>query len=534
MDDFNIDDILGSATSGEDLGGNSSVKKKTVSQKSKKQRVPNTKQVDESIKPGKIVACVFLGLLMSFIFFIIVGSLYTKYITYPDQEEVIYELTGAYALEKYQTAIHNQQEVTGNNYLLDEITYCNSNQAKLDFIRKIVNTVEYKPVTVHAKNVYGNVMIDRKSKETVDIPSYVAEGEEVYFSYIDYETLDFPEGYISEKLLDYDLTVDSVSYSTILVDVFCDCISETDDLPIKTDLRAPNLVKSENGYELTEDEDIYLDTLLFSSKAFADCQNRFAEEVGYILTGKEIPISEEWKVWSNLSAVNKNLTVEPYKYGKLSMLKDWCGAYYLQNEAYAIDEDGNKIKDTVKPQLGDGTLKSPASINTPVVSYVLNGEDKIPIEVTLIEFGVSEEALTWFQTKHVQNRGYNLESEIQYYYCVFKVKNLSNRELKVSDNSSLADINKNLASRTGTVFGLTDELKLGPDEEGCIESWGRSTELYKKYLIWGADFEKKIEPVWFRVLAGDLEDTSYDKGVHIINKSRLGSDADSYLESDED
>ena len=101
---------------------------------------------------------------------------------------------------------------------------------------------------------------------------------------------------------------------------------------------------------------------------------------------------------------------------------------------------------------------------------------------------------------------------------------MSDTTITISDNSSLSDRNTNLSSKTGTIFGLIDEVKLKPDEVGYIETWGRSTELYKKYFIWGADFDKRIEPVWFRVLSGDLEDTSFDKGVHIINRSRLDSD----------
>ena len=186
------------------------------------------------------------------------------------------------------------------------------------------------------------------------------------------------------------------------------------------------------------------------------------------------------------------------------------------------------MKEQVRPQLGDGSFESPASISTPVITAVLqtdkNGKTiEKPIKVELVDFGVSEDALVWFQSKDPQNRGYNLETEVQYCYSVFKVTNLSDTELVVKDNSSLSDKNVNLSIRTGTIFGLTSELKLKPDETGYIDSWGRSTELNKKYLIWGSDFARRKDPVWFRVLAGDLEDKSDDKGVHIIERLRKES-----------
>ena len=489
--------------------------------------------VVRKVSAGKVVGCVFLGLFMSFIFFIMVGSLYTKYITYPAQEEVIYELTGAYALENYEEAIHNQKSVAGENYLLKEIDYANADESKLNFINRVVNTVDYEPITVDAKNVYGNTMISRETKETVTTPSPSNAGEDVNFSYIDYENLNFDVMFLAKKLVEYDLYTDNVSYSSVLVDVFCDCVTETDDLPMKSELRAPELSGSpEDGYKVTDKEDVYLDELLFSSQEFIDCQERFTEQVGYLLTGEELQPTNEWVAWDSLNFVKKESTPEPYKYGKLSILRNWCGAYFLQNDNYSYDDLGNRIIEAIKPQLGDGTLESPASIGTPMVSYVLQETSEgtlkeMPIKVELKEFGVSQDALDWFQSKHIQNRGYNIESEVQYYYAVFNITNLSNEELTIKDNSSLCDRNINLSTKTGTIFGLSEEITLKPDEEGIIETWGRSTELYRKYLIWGADFEKRIQPVWFRVLAGDLEDNTLEKGVYIINRARSGMGTDS-------
>ena len=46
----------------------------------------------------------------------------------------------------------------------------------------------------------------------------------------------------------------------------------------------------------------------------------------------------------------------------------------------------------------------------------------------------------------------------QYVYYTFEVTNMSDKELVISDNSSLADKNANIASRTGVMYGITDSV----------------------------------------------------------------------------
>ena len=147
----------------------------------------------------------------------------------------------------------------------------------------------------------------------------------------------------------------------------------------------------------------------------------------------------------------------------------------------------------------------------------------MPISVKMVEYGVSQEALDWFDSKDKRNRGHDINSELQYVYYVFEVKNLSDRELTVTDNSSLSDSGKNLYPRTGSIYGLKSQVDLKPGESGYIESWASSKSLNRLYIIWGADFSRTQDVVWFRKLKGDIEDTSWNKGVS-LNTSRLGED----------
>lgn len=514
---LNIDDILGS------MDGISTDSKEVKKEDTPSDRDSPDRVEKKPIKAWKVVLCVLIGLVISGLIYLITGVLYTNYIRFPAQEEIITEQTGAYALENYEKQVHNQEGITKDDFLVKEIEYANSNDKKLSFIKSVVNTLHYEPFIVNAKNIFGNDMIDRGSMNVVKISSPVDEGEKVTMFYVDYKAITFDEEKLNNLISDYELTKDNVNYSNVLVDMFCDYVTGLDKLPITTVQRVPNLIKDGDVFRVTDKEDEYLDKLFFSSDDFIDCEMRFTEAVGKLVTGKDLTPTEDWTKWNNLSEVKKEEEVEPLKYGKLNISLNWCGAYYLTNDYYIEDDSGNRVNTSVKPQLGDGSFESPASLGTSVITYVVSTDSKgelvkKPIRIEMTDFGVSEDAINWFQSKHIQNRGYILDTGVQYCYYVFKITNLSSEKLTVYDNSSLCDKNGNLSTRTGTVFGLSESITLKPDETGYIESWGRSTELNLKYVIWGADFEKKVEPVWFRVLAGDLEDKSEDKGVYLLKE----------------
>ena len=141
----------------------------------------------------------------------------------------------------------------------------------------------------------------------------------------------------------------------------------------------------------------------------------------------------------------------------------------------------------------------------------------------MVAYGVSQDAINWFESKDERNRGKDVQSEVQYVYYIFEIKNLSDKTIRIADNSSISDANVNLTKRTGIIYGLTDTLVLKPNETGRIESWGAAVDLNKKYRIWGADFKREKDVVWFRKLAGDLEDRSENKGV-AINRTRYRDD----------
>lgn len=468
---------------------------------------------------GRIVATCFVGLLFSFVLFLISASLYTKYIRYPEEQERIWEESRLYALQGFETSVHNLSGSGEEGFLSKELPYANKNKDREGFIQCVAGTVKYDVGLVNKKNVYGNDFIDKKTGLTVQEPSWISEGEKVTRSYVDYSAIEFSSDVVSDLVKRSGLTKDDIDYRNKLTDLFCQyiCSVGSAGLPIRSESVVIPFIPSSNGYLVSVDEDIYLDKALYSSPDFVACLERFAEAVAKVAK-VHLSVSSDYRAWEKLSDLSKESVLAPPKYGKHSIGRQWCGAYYLANEYTSGGE--------VSPQLGDGSKEQPASVGTPVITSVIvtgpQGEEKkLPIRVTLVEFGVSQKAIDWFQAKDIQNRGYDVTSELQYCYCIFEVTNLSTETLSVYDNMSLCDSNANISGRTGTIYGLQSSVVLDPEETGYIETWGRSTELNLKYMIWGADFARKAEPVWFRVLAGDLEDPSWEKGVY-INDSRGG------------
>ena len=182
--------------------------------------------------------------------------------------------------------------------------------------------------------------------------------------------------------------------------------------------------------------------------------------------------------------------------GRWVMDKSWVGSYRLSTG-----------KTKVNPQLGDGTLDNPASVGTGVLyTQGVNKDGKVvdaPIRVQLSEFRVGGDAIKWYEDHDARNRGFDVRSNVVQVGMVFTITNLSNEKLTIHDDSSISDDNGNLASRTGTVYGLQDAVTLEPGQSGKLESWTGAQAITGKDIIWGASYmqDKNRLPVYFRVLA---------------------------------
>lgn len=503
----------------------------------------------------KRIACmVATGVISSIILGGLVYGGYYNLVRYPAQMKENVKESGLGGIHRWIDSINTlsnnsiKAETGVDSYLAKEIEYANGNTNKIDFIKKMISTVSYKPSQVEAKNIYGNPMVSRVDDSIVYTDSLVnGADEEVTLSYVDYTKIPLDEEKIHTLVSDNKLTLGIGDYSNGLVDVFCQYINSlpVEEIPLISKSHIPSMIQEGGLYYMTEDEDVMLDKELFSSKEFRDLLTRFSEIAA---KGVENP---DWSAWNNLSAEDKkkakepsktlkgleptkawsewnkkkdkDVNKEPLKYETNSMANVlWCGSYYLLNEHKAVDSKGNIVDKKIVAEVGDGTIENPATLNTGVVTSMFVTDAKgnrvaKPIRVRLVDYKISKKALDYFETKDTRNRGYDIKSEVQYISYNFEVTNLSNEKLTIYDNSSLSDGLANIAPRTGTVYGLRNEVTLEPYQTGIIESWGCSTELNTKYLIWGGDFNRQLPVVWFKVLAGDKDDPDENKGV-TINK----------------
>ena len=176
--------------------------------------------------------------------------------------------------------------------------------------------------------------------------------------------------------------------------------------------------------------------------------------------------------------------------------KTWVGTYRLLS---------GDVK--VIPQKGDGSFDDPATVGTRLV-YTQKGTDKDgkpidnPLSVTLSEFRVGGDAISWYETKDARNRGFDVRSNSIQVGLVFTVTNLGGAEVTFGDDSTLSDNSGNPTYRTGTVYGLKDSVTLKPGETGKIETWTAATAITEKYIIWGKSYmqDKTKNPLYFRVL----------------------------------
>lgn len=552
FDDFGIDSLLDSIDNAQSSKGSPKNKNRKPAKKRKEYSL-------EKPTTGRIVGTVFMGIAFSAVVGLAGYGTYMNVVKYPKEITVSEKNTGLYALRCFADSVSTLDSVGEDSYLHQEISYANGNEKKVEFYKKMASTVEYAPFSIEGVNVYGNTLINRND-DVVYSKSSVGVGEPVITSYIDYSRVRVDKNIISILMNEADLKVGDVDYPNKLVDVFCDYMVNLnrEDIPIKRVKRVPYIVKDGDTYNVTKEEDMYLDRVLFSSKELYDLMDRFAAVASTVGVNNpaweewnklsdeekantkqpsrslnEIPTTKEFREWDKLTTVQKSKKEMPDKYDwKKMMDKMWCGTFYLQNEYTTIDKDGNIIRKKISAEVGDGSLENPAGLNTDVVTSIFvretNEEGKsvtneYPIKVRLTDYGVSEKAIEWFEDQDERNRGLDVTSEVQYVYYTFDVTNMSNKELTVYDNSSLADKNANITSRTGVMYGVTDKVKLKPDETATIESWSRSTELNKRYMLWGADFARRAEPVWFRVLAGNIDDPSEEKGV-TLNTTRHDED----------
>ena len=182
--------------------------------------------------------------------------------------------------------------------------------------------------------------------------------------------------------------------------------------------------------------------------------------------------------------------MEKFKKGSLTPYT-WIGSYFLQNEYK--DAEGKQI--VVNAQIGDGSYDKPKALGSSFLTKA-KGTDGKYHDVIKQSLEVDE-----------RNQGFTTTSDLILGVLMFTVENVTDDEIEIDSEFSLADKSINLVPRNGSMFGFKERIKLKGREIGQMSDWFFAKEVDTSNLIWGKTFNRAYPVVWQNVLA----DTVYDK-----------------------
>ena len=551
----------------------------------------------KAYKRSKNIRKIIAGILIIALVLMCGTFIYKRFIN-PEINVVPEAQSGAVALENWQGIVNSGDfdAISGAldpPYLGQERDYVNSSKDKLEFVKTVYSTVDYKVAQVEQRTVYGDVVKDANGKPVMEPSNLMEDGEKVSLTTIDWDHIQFSDEKVKAILAEYKLDVNDPDVSHKLEEAFAAYIvseskqetseeikslegtaketegkeplpgmadvsrdsassdgggaepvtadplagssdgggAEVDqsgaqakgqqkdkvigslgNLPLKqqewepsmetVDIPDPdNNKRTVEARRVSAEEDARLDDVIFGGKDFLRAQTRFS----MIALGGEP--SKEWTAYITASPDDEP-TPRPGVGNYRFIQCTWVGAHELQ---VGIVEEAAKFDMNVQPVIapvGDGSKENPAGKNTSVLTnqYVTGADGKVtanPIRVELVSFYRDQDAFNFFQSKDTRNRGFTTASQVKYAGLQFKVTNLSNTKLTIGDNSSMADGNLNLTKSTGSMFGLVQSVTLNPGETGIVDAWVASPNLDNMYIIWGKDFKRGIDPVWFRVLSAE-------------------------------
>ena len=153
----------------------------------------------------------------------------------------------------------------------------------------------------------------------------------------------------------------------------------------------------------------------------------------------------------------------------------------------------------------------------------------------MMGYWTEQDAIDYAEKFSTKNRGFTTSSVVQLICYEIYVENLENQPITfLASEMTLTDKNTNISSRTGTMYGFSDEITLaahGDKEEldrTVINDWATSTELAQKYVCWGKDFGRLFSMVYFDCLAGTGEIPTYSAYKQFTGESIIEDTAPVY------
>ena len=215
-----------------------------------------------------------------------------------------------------------------------------------------------------------------------------------------------------------------------------------------------------------------------------------------------------------IQTVAKTRKVESPWIDETGIIYNWIGTYYLENEYKGIGDTSLRV--------GDGTRERPAGIGTSINTKVKCTDGSYAnVRVKVIGYWTGQDAIDYAESFSSKNRGFSVTSVVQLITYEIQIENLELYPIKFYSEISLADDNSNISTRTGTMYGFSEEVELGAKQTVVINDWSTSTELQHKYVVWGKSFGRNFPMVYFNLLAGEGEIPTYSAYEYFTGKSKL-------------
>ena len=461
----------------------------------------------------------------------------------------------------------------GDSYIAQEWAYVNRDLRREDFIKKVTGVVKFTFPQVQQISTTGVAMYDDignpimvdsmlNNGETIQvtIPDYHKMAV----------TMDEDKVYIQKLFKSSGYSEDDYEWYNNMANLMLQYICEKPSIPTTTvDIVIPVGLNVSGQPYIKEDTE--LDKLLFSSDDFHTMCAKFSqicldwtgnkEEFYVVQEEQKNPEYDEWY----------NIFLEYYNAdnGKFNKKTSKWEPWYLrdENNQYILDENGEKIvnyysvkaedgTDCIQPaeyilvdvvksrqvpdpwveetgilynwigqyyikyeyqgigdtiiRVGDGSKDRPAGIGTSIITKVkdVNGVYR-DIRVSMIGYWTGEDAINYAEKFSSKNRGFTTTSVIQLITFELEIENLDDEPITITSELTLCDANSNPSSRTGTMYGFTEEFTVGAGKSIIINDWATSTELSQKYACWGKSFGRTYSMVYFDVLAGTGDIPSY-------------------------
>ena len=201
----------------------------------------------------------------------------------------------------------------------------------------------------------------------------------------------------------------------------------------------------------------------------------------------------------------KKVEPSPYTYANGEKNLDKVLYYSWVGSSYIASKESDAKSTNV--HIGSGKYDDPVTLGTPFVTKMQDTSGNYQdVRVTVTKVLVGDEAIKDVQTFNDKNKGFTNVSDLVLGTVHFQVENLSDKEIEVDSEFTLADPEQNLINRTGNMYGLPERSKIAARGNADMVDWFNTKETKTLNLMWGKTFNHKHEAVYINALGDEIYD----------------------------